>query len=227
VPPAADILAQLTAIARDGVIAAVAWHVAIATMLVTIALGWRPSRRFATRLMAGPMITVAGFAFAYGNPLNGAVFAIASVALLALAAHARDVPVTRAPRWAIVLGLLSIAFAWTYPHFLEDRDAAVYLVAAPVGLLPCPTLALVIGGALLAGGLERPVTLFLATLGLAYAAVGVLRLGVVLDVGLAVSALALLVRAPATPAAARSRGTRRRRALLSRRTPGTPRPTRA
>lgn len=194
-PSAADLLAQLTAIARDGVLAAVAWHVAVATMLVTIALGWRPSRPFATRLMAGPLISVAGFAFAYGNPFNGVVFALASVTLLALAARARDVPVTRAPGWAIALGMASIAFAWTYPHFLEDRDAAVYLVAAPVGLLPCPTLALVIGGALLAGGLERPTTFFLAALGLAYAAVGVMRLGVVLDVGLAASALALLVRA--------------------------------
>ena len=222
-PTADEILAQLTAIARGEIVDAVLWHLAIAATLVTIALGWRPSKRVATLLVTAPLASVAAFAFAYGNPFNGIVFAAATASLVVLAVRQPAAPAAAGPRWASLLGLAMIAFAWGYPHFLEDRAPIVYLVAAPVGLVPCPSLALAIGGALLAGGLERRAAAILAALGLFYAVVGVARLGVVLDVGLGVGAVGLAL----TLAGARSPGTRRRRARPSRRTPGTPPPTRA
>lgn len=197
-PTAGEILAQLTAIARDGVGFAVVWHVAIATVLVAVALGWRPDRRTATLLLATPLASVAAFAIAYGNPFNGIVFASASAALVVLALRVPADRIVPGPRWATVLGLALIAFAWGYPHFLEDRAPIVYLVAAPVGLVPCPSLALAIGGALLAGGVERRAAVILAGLGLLYALVGAARLGVILDIGLGIGAagLALLVALP-------------------------------
>ena len=88
-------------------------------------------------------------------------------------------------------GAAMIAFAWTYPHFLAG-SSTWYLVAAPLGLVPCPSLAAAIGFALLGGGLgSRASSLTLASLGLFYGLFGVLRLGVLLDVGLVLGAAAL------------------------------------
>jgi len=86
-----------------------------------------------------------------------------------------------------------IGFGWVYPHFLEVPTLA-YLVAAPVGVVPCPTLALVGGLALLFGGLQsRAVSGILGAASLFYALFGDLRLGVWMDLGLLVGAIALLV----------------------------------
>lgn len=38
-----------------------------------------------------------------------------------------------------------LAIGWIYPHFL-DGPAVDYLHAAPVGLVPCPTLAVATDG---------------------------------------------------------------------------------
>src|SRR3954466_6091379 len=40
-----------------------------------------------------------------------------------------------------------------FPHVLGARS---YLVASPMGLIPCPTISLVIGVSLLLGGFESP-----------------------------------------------------------------------
>src|SRR5678810_80921 len=98
------------------------------------------------------------------------------------------------------VGAAAIAFGWVYPHFLAGPPLA-YLYAAPFGLVPCPTLAVAIGFALLAGAPnDRAWNLVLAALGLFYAAFGIARLGVWLDLGLAIPAvtLALAHRSPRT-----------------------------
>jgi hypothetical protein len=67
------------------------------------------------------------------------------------------------------------------------------LYASPVGLVPCPTLAVAIGFALVGNGLgSRVWSLTLAALGLFYGLFGVLRLTVLLDIGLVGGALALV-----------------------------------
>jgi hypothetical protein len=103
--------------------------------------------------------------------------------------------VRRGPPWAFWAGVASLSYGWLYPHFL-DVDPIAYLVAAPVGLVPCPTLAVVIGVALLGGGLgSRAWSLVLAALGLFYGLFGVFRLGVLLDLGLLLAATVLLLAA--------------------------------
>ena len=88
-----------------------------------------------------------------------------------------------------------IAFAWIYPHFLEGLSPGTSLWAAPMGVIPCPTLSLVIGFALLFDGFgSRSWSLILAGVGLFYGLFGAARLGVVLDVVLVGGASALLVR---------------------------------
>ena len=92
---------------------------------------------------------------------------------------------------------------WLYPHFLEGH-ATAYLYASPVGLVPCPTLAVAIGFALLGNGLgSRVWSLTLAAVGLLYGLFGVLRLGVFLDIGLVSGAVALEASVLRYPAAGR------------------------
>ncbi|HSK00211.1 MAG TPA: hypothetical protein VK932_03180 [Kofleriaceae bacterium] len=184
-PSADEILAGLTAIANQALGIAIAWHVVLTLAIIALAAGWRPSERMARVLLSLPLGSVAVIAFAFGNPFNGLMFSIGAAALVALGWRGRATRAVARGRWVTsAVGVASIAFGWLYPHFLETHPLA-YLYAAPVGLVPCPTLAIAIGFALLGGGLgARAWSLTLAALGLAYALFGALRLGVYLDLGL-------------------------------------------
>ena len=192
-PTTNQILAGLTAISNDAIVAALLWHVVIAIVVLWIASGWRPTSRVATAMLAAPLLSVAVLAFAYGNPFNGLVFAATAAVLLACSITAEAVRVAPGPAWAAMLGGAMIAFAWMYPHFLQPSSPYVYLYAAPVGLVPCPSLALAVGFALLGGGVDRRAAGVLALLGIAYGLLGVALLGVTLDVGLLAGAVALAI----------------------------------
>jgi hypothetical protein len=89
-------------------------------------------------------------------------------------------------------GAALVAFGWTYPHFLPGHHWTVYTYAAPFGLLPCPTLAAVIGLTLVVGMLRSKAwSLTLAAAGFAYGAMGVFSLNVTLDYGLLAGATLL------------------------------------
>ena len=204
-PSSGAIVEGLRAIANGALAVAGVWHVALVAVCVALIRGWRPSRRLAAALLAAPVVSVAAFAFRFGNPFNGIVFAVLALAMLALAARLGRRPVERGTPAMTLAASFLIAFAWVYPHFLEQRSPVLYLAAAPVGLIPCPTLALVIGLTLLAGGFgSRAWSLLLVAAGLFYGIVGVARLGVALDVALAAGALCLL----ALGSRARHAGTR-------------------
>jgi hypothetical protein len=73
---------------------------------------------------------------------------------------------------------------------------AILDYGAPTGLVPCPTLSLMIGFALIAGGLAaRTWSLTLAAAGVFYGAFGAARLGVTIDLALIAGALGLVVLA--------------------------------
>jgi hypothetical protein len=98
--------------------------------------------------------------------------------------------------WTAASGAALVAFAWVYPHFL-DGPAIVYLVAAPLGVIPCPTLIAITGLALLGDGLgSRAWSLVLAGAGLFYGVIGVLWLGVTIDVVLVAGSLLLVAAQP-------------------------------
>jgi hypothetical protein len=200
-PSSAEILAGLTTIANDARVVAIAWHVVLAAVVTAVAIGWRPSHRFGRAVIALPLFSVAAFAFAAGNPFTGAVATGGGTVLFLLAGiRGDDAPITGAGPVMRTVGAAAIAFGWVYPHFLAGPPLA-YLYAAPFGLVPCPTLAVAIGFALLAGAPnDRAWNLVLAALGLFYAAFGIARLGVWLDLGLAIPAvtLALAHRSPRT-----------------------------
>jgi len=193
-PTPNEILAGLTAIAQDWRLVAVVWHILVGAGLVAIILGWRPERRLAASLLALPLLSVSLFAWIAGNPFNGTVFLVFALLLFFLARKLPNEPVQNVGLWPTVAGSMMIAFGWVYPHFLEVSGFLTYFYAAPTGLVPCPTLSVVIGFALLAGGFRyMRWSNTLAVLGLFYGAFGVFRLGVVLDTGLMLGAIALLL----------------------------------
>jgi len=193
VPDAQSILTNLRLIANARIATAVAWHVAVAVCGLALALGWRPSRRLAGLLLAAPVASVGVVAALHGNPFNGAMFGALTAVLAGIASRFGSDRVQGGATASKIVGAVMIAFAWMYPHFLEARPAT-YLYGAPMGVIPCPTLALVIGFALVSGGLaSRAWSFTLAAAGLFYGFFGAFRLGVTLDLFLIAGALALLV----------------------------------
>lgn len=194
-PTADQILEGLREVANDAFAIAVAWHAAIALSGIALAMGWRPSRRRAGLLLTLPAVSVSMLAWAHNNPFNGAVFALISVVLAMLAREVKPGPISfRAPAWAIVMGIAILLFGWSYPHFLEGRSAIAYLYGAPTGLIPCPTLSLMIGASLLVRGLDsRPWAVTLGLFGVFYALWGAIHLGVYIDIVLLAGAIGLLL----------------------------------
>ena len=192
-PDAQGILTNLRLIANDRIATAVAWHFAVAICGLALALGWRPSRRLAGLLLSAPVASVGVIAALHGNPFNAAMFGVITAVLVGITSRHGPDEVQGGATVDKIVGAVMIAFAWLYPHFLEARPAT-YLYAAPMGLIPCPTLALVIGFGLLSGGLaSRAWSFTLAAAGLFYGLFGVLRLGVRLDLFLVAGAVALLL----------------------------------
>lgn len=192
-PSAPEILLGLGAIANQWRSAAIVWHVALGLSLVAILAGWRPSARSAAYALVLPLLSVSVAAFAFGNPANGMAFAALSVAL---GRFARRLPRERVHAASPVIAgaaALLVAFGWGYPHFVETDHWTEYAYAAPVGLLPCPTLALVTGLSIACGQFSsRAWTFTLASAGLVYGAIGVFVLGVTLDYVLLAGAVTVI-----------------------------------
>jgi len=195
-PSSDTILAGLRLASGRFIALAIIWHLCVLVSIIALIRGYRPTRRLGATAVALPIVSASAAAFAIGNPFNGSLLGATGAALIVLA---RRLPPTTAElgstlaRWS---GGASIAFAWVYPHFLDGFQPATYLWAAPMGVIPCPTLSLAIGFALLFGGFGgRAWSLVLAAVGLFYGMFGATRLGVTLDLFLVAGALALVVRA--------------------------------
>jgi hypothetical protein len=192
-PSSAQILDGLTNITNEWRILAAIWHGYFALLGVGLGIGWRPSKRFAGMLLGLPLLSVSALAWASSNPFNGVAFALGAAVLVASSVRLSG-RVNIGRTWLICLGATFFAFGWIYPHFLATESSLAYLYAAPTGLIPCPTLSVVIGLALMVNGLNsRAWSLLLAIMGLSYGIFG----GVVLEVGidwiLAVAALTILL----------------------------------
>lgn len=193
-----EIVEGLSRIANEFLPLAVVWHVVVVVVLVAVVGGsWRPDRRAAGALLALPLLSASAAAWMTGNMFNGALLLVVAGLIVIAAAVEPPGPVRPGPAWAVTVGSAAIVFAWAYPHFLSTHPAWVYLFAAPIGLVPCPTLALVLGLGLLSGGLgSRMWSLVVASAGLFYSLFGMFGLGVWLDAGLLLASVAMFVVAP-------------------------------
>jgi hypothetical protein len=193
-PSASDILLGLARVSKSAVHVSIAWHVALVVAVAALLLGFRPQKRLAAAALSAPLASVGILAFAFDNPFNGATFSLLAVALALLAWQARPGSITFRSDWASVLGPTLILFGAVYPHFLEGASWVTYLYAAPLGAIPCPTLSVVVGAALMAEAVElRSWRLLLGLAASFYAIFGALRLGVLIDAVLLCGALGLLV----------------------------------
>jgi hypothetical protein len=181
-PTPDQILIGLTSIANEWRSVAVGWHAALALSLLAALQGWHPSTRAAAYLLTLPFLSVGAASFASGNLFNGAVFAVLTGILISVASYLPNELIRIGPPRQVLAGALLVAFGAGYPHFLETDTWTMYLYAAPLGLLPCPTLATAIGFSLALGLFQsRHWAFTLAAAGLAYGTMGVFVLGVTLD----------------------------------------------
>src|SRR5215204_4030085 len=153
-PSSTAILAGLTTIANEWWTVAVFWHAYVALLLVAIAARLDCSVRLLGGLLVLPLLSVSALAWASGNPFNGVIFAGLSLTLAAIVYRSppRTIQIASGP--PLLLGVMFVAFGWIYPHFVETSHWSGYLIAAPLGLLPCPTLSAIIGLTLIVSGLE-------------------------------------------------------------------------
>jgi hypothetical protein len=192
-PDADTLLSSLTALAADHRLVAQAWHGALLLAAIAWLGGWRPRPSFSLALLALPFASAGLLALADGASFNGIVMSAAAAACVGLSATQRaDGGYRRDRILPRSIALLMLAFAWGYPHFAPTPWFPAGLYSSPIGVLPCPTLALAIGVGLLLGGFgSRAATCVFVALGLFYGAVGVLVLGVAMDGLLLAGALAL------------------------------------
>jgi len=193
-PSISEILLALSSLANQWRHVAIAWHAALGVSLLTILGGWRPPMRIAAYALVSLLVSVAVAAFASGNVVNGIAFSALSIALCAVARRFSNEVIRINWRVIALPGMLLLAFGWGYPHFLETGHWTEYAYAAPLGLLPCPTLSSVTGLSILCGQFgSRAWVRILTSAGLLYGAIGVFVLGVTLDYVLLAGALVSLV----------------------------------
>lgn len=197
-PTADAILAGLTAIANAWRWLAVAWHTLIALLVCAFLAGRRPSDRLIAFVAIALIFSVSTVSLAAGNPFNGIVFAGLAVLLLVAALRAHPTPIRVDEPSRAAPGTALVLFGMVYPHFVVTRSWTEYAYASPIGLIPCPTLAAVIGFTLIFRNLRTTAwTVPLIVAGLLYGVVGVVVLGVALDTGLLAGALVLGMAATA------------------------------
>jgi hypothetical protein len=193
-PAPEEILAGLRAISNSWRVLAVVWHLYFAAFALALLLGALPSNRSAGMLLGLPLLSVSILAWIFANPFNGTFFALAGAALIAISSRLPREAVRIAPLWAVVPGALMFAFGWVYPHFLDVSSLLPYLYSAPTGLIPCPTLSIVIGLAVALRGLgSRTWSLVLCATAIFYGVYGAAHLGVTLDWVLLLGALMLVL----------------------------------
>lgn len=190
-----DIVNSLQSIVDNYQAFAVLWHVILYLFIGALFLKWEPSNRVFALLISLPLLSVAVFAWSAGNPFNGLVYSVATIVIVFLGLRANTQPVGYSQAPFIIAGVLMISFGLLYPHFITPGNALKYLYASPAGLIPCPTISIVIGFLLLYNGFNsQPIMLTLIILGLFYGIFGVLKLAVYLDLVLLLGTLTLLAK---------------------------------
>jgi len=191
-PTPAEILEQLHAIANHVAWLAIAWHVVIVVVAVALIKGWRPQARTVTVLVVAPVLSVSVVSASFASWFNAVTFGVLAVICASLMRDVRGQAQLRPRGWRLWVALALIAYGFVYPHFVDGgwyRSS----YASPVGLVPCPTLALVAGFALLVQtSRSRVLCTVLAGWTVFYALFGVFQLGVWLDVGLLLAVVALV-----------------------------------
>jgi hypothetical protein len=190
-----DIINGLQSIVNDYSTIAILWHAVFYILIAALIAKWEPSNKIFGLLIAMPLLSVAILAWITGNPFNGTMFSIATILILFFGLKANGQSINYSQLNFMIAGILMIIFGLVYPHFIKLDSIFKCLYASPAGLIPCPTLSILIGFTLLYnGGCSQPITLILIVLGLFYGIFGVLKLAVYLDLFLLLGTISLLIK---------------------------------
>jgi len=194
-PKTEEIINGLQTIVNDYSTFAIIWHAVFYFLLAALITKWQPSNRLLGVFICLPLFSVAVFAWLSGNPFNGILFSIMAILIVIFGFKASDQPINISQVPFMVLGIIMIIFGLVYPHFISADSFLKYLYASPVGLIPCPTLSIIIGFLLLYNGFgSHSITLTFIIFGLFYGIFGVLKLAVYLDIFLVLGTIALIVK---------------------------------
>ena len=144
-PKTEEILNGLQAIVYNHSVIAIIWHIAFYFFIICLFVKWHPSNKLMSILLCLPVISVAVLAWSYGNPFNGTLFTILAILIIVFAFKATGMRVSFSTWPFMLIGIILIAFGFMYPHFIKVNSIFEYLYASPVGLIPCPTLSILIG----------------------------------------------------------------------------------
>ena len=195
-PTTTEILEGLSSISNHYTLISIYWHIVIYIFTVLILIGlWKPSNRMAGLFLSLPFFTVAILAWFNGNPFNGLLFTILALLYVLIGVRLTQDRVKYSLFFYRVAGIMMVLFGLWYPHFLETDSFWAYLYSAPSGLIPCPTLSIAIGIALVYNGFNsNPLKILLLCFGAFYSLFGILKLGVYLDAVLLLGTVVLLVQ---------------------------------
>lgn len=199
-PPSTQILQTLAELAQQERPLAIVWHGYVLALCAAVLFGWRPRRRLAASLILLPVASVVVMALLTANWFTGVLLAGYLAAAGTIIARMPAMSIQIASRWRVCAAVAVLLFGLSYPHFLGPTVPLQYLYAAPLGIVPCPTLAAAIGASLAVESFGSPAwSLLLIVVGGFYGAFGALRLGVTLDWSLIAAVLLLLATLISTP----------------------------
>ena len=194
-PTTQEILGGLHSIVNKHYVLSIVWHILFYVLIAALIARWQPSNKLFALLICIPVLSVAVMAWLSGNPFNGAVFTVSVILLLIFGLKATDQSITYSQLPYLLAGIFMVLFGLVYPHFINPDSFLRYFYASPVGLIPCPTLSILIGFILIFNGLSsQSITLTLIVLGLFYGIFGVLKLAVYLDIFLVIGTGALIIK---------------------------------
>lgn len=177
-----QILSGLQNIVNESFPVAIFWHAVLYILIAALILKWKPSNRLFSVLLCLPLISVSALAWISGNPFNGSLFAVAAILFLVFGLKAPAVSLETSRPVFLIPGIIMVIFGLVYPHFIQPDSVFEYLYASPAGLIPCPTLSVIIGFALIYNGFRSgSLSLLVIIAGMFYGSFGVFRLKVMID----------------------------------------------
>lgn len=181
-PTREEILAGLIALANEYSNIAIVWHVIILIIIAALFAGWKPSNSLMIMLLSSLLMSVSVFAGLQGNFFNAAVFALLVIMSIYASLRSGNSNITGDRSWVDIVGLILIVFGLFYPEFFKSGSVIEYAYASPTGLIPCATLSVLTGFALVYKGFRSQTwSMTLGVAGMFYGLFGVVYLGMHID----------------------------------------------
>jgi len=189
-PSPFEILNTLALAANKFMTISIIWHLIVLIFIIALISGKKFNTKHISAGLSIFLLSVGIIAVLVSNPFNGIMFALAALVFGIMTLKFKPEPIGLQWDFISVSGLILLIFGFIYPHFLDGDSYFQYLYAAPMGVIPCPTLSAFIGISLMLHGFGSKKWMLVAALfGLFYGIFGVLRLKVYLDIPLIAGAL--------------------------------------